>query len=407
MPDDLSSSTACIVGAGPAGLLLALLLGRAGHRVTVLERSPHLDLDRWTGAPVLQPVSLRILEREGLLDRIRAGAGFIDSGEVRTPGEGVARYAYHELPGVPVPYALTVPVTVLRGTLLRALEELPAVEIRLGSTVEDLPLGANGRRELIVTDGKGTHRLSPGFIVGCDGKFSTVRELAGIPTEVFTYDRGYLDFVVPAPQGGEPRITMNFQDDAYVLSMPYPGNRLIVVWITAEKRVDAALAGPFAQFTAKLAQSAPELANIFTPEVTALGWDGIPRRQVQHHMVRPERWLDGNVLLIGDSAHAMHAFGGQGLNTSLQDAVLAAHGIGQAVVEDGSTEPLEELLHHRLPFVEGFQEIQRRTLAPQPGEPAERNSDSLPDFLRLVLGQPELRHLWDGVPDGASAGASR
>ena len=407
MPDDPSSSTACIVGAGPAGLLLALLLGRAGHRVTVLERSPHIDLDRWAGAPVLQPVSLRILEREGLLDQVRAGAGFIDSGEVRAPGQDVARYAYQELPDAPVPYALTVPVTVLRGTLLRALEELPGVDIRLGATVEDLPGAAGGRRELSVTDGQGTHRLSPDFIVGCDGKFSAVRELAGIPAEVFTYDRGYLDFVVPAPPGWGPRITMNFQDDAYVLTMPYPGDRLIVVWITAEERVDAALAGSFARFAAELTERAPELADVFPAEVTALGWEGIPRRQVQHHMVRPERWLDGNVLLIGDSAHAMHAFGGQGLNTSLQDAVLAAEGIGRAVGADGSTTALEELLRLRLPFVEGFQETQRRTLAPRPGEPARRNADTLPDFLRMVLGQPELRHLWNGVPAGAPAGASR
>ncbi|WP_336320952.1 NAD(P)/FAD-dependent oxidoreductase [Streptomyces lavendofoliae] len=404
MPDDPSSSTACIVGAGPAGLLLALLLGRAGHRVTVLERSPEIDLVRWAGAPVLQPVSLRVLEREGLLDEVLTGAGFIDRGEVRVPGGDVARYAYDELPDVPVPYALTVPVTVLRGALLRALEERPEIEIRLGATVEELPIGADGRRELVVTDQRGTHRLNPDFIVGCDGKFSAVRELAGIATDVHTYDRGYLDFVVPAPRGWGSRITMNFQDDAYVLSMPYPGERLIVVLITAEERVDAALAGSFSRFAAELTRRAPELADIFTPEVTAPGWEGIPRRQVQHHMVRPERWLDGNVLLIGDSAHAMHAFGGQGLNTSLQDAVLAAEGIGRAVEAGGSTAVLEELLRRRVPFVEGFQETQRRTLAPRPDEPAERDADTLPDFLRMVLGQPELRYLWNGAPAAAPAG---
>lgn len=400
MSDHPPSSTACVVGAGPAGLLLALLLGRAGHRVTVLERSPRIDLTRQAGAPVLQPVTLRVLERAGLLDEVRAGAGEISSGEVSVRGRQVARYAYSDLPDVPLPYALTVPVTALRGALLAAIGELPGVELRLGAEVTELRGGEGARRELVFRDAAGTHLLRPDFVVGSDGKFSTVRDLAEIPTHVFPYDKGYLDFLVPAPPGWGARITMHFTDDAYVLSMPYPGDRLIVVWITREQQVDAALAAPFAELAGRLGEAAPELAAVFAPQVAARGWDEVPHRQVQHHMVRPDRWLDGNVLLIGDSAHAMHAFGGQGLNTSLQDAAWAAEGIARAAADGGSTRFLEEVLRLRVPFVEGFQKMQRTTLAPLPGEQATEHGDALPDFLPMVLGQPELRPLWAGVPEG-------
>ncbi|MQS06038.1 FAD-dependent oxidoreductase [Streptomyces alkaliphilus] len=400
MPDHPPSPTACVVGAGPAGLLLALLLGRSGHRVTVLERSPRIDLTRQAGAPVLQPVTLRILERAGLLDELRRGAGEIRSGEVSVRGREVARYAYRDLPGVPLPFALTVPVTTLRGALLDAVGELPGVELRLGAEVTRLEGGTGARREIVVRDGAGTHVLRPRFVVGCDGKFSTVRRLAGVPAHVFSYDRGYLDFLVPAPPDWGPRITMHFSDDAYVLSMPYPGNRLIVVWITREQRVDAALAAPFAGLAGTLTAAAPELAEVFTPPVTTRDWAGVPHRQVQHHRVRPDRWLDGNVLLIGDSAHAMHAFGGQGLNTSLQDAAWAAEGIARAT-DSGSLEYLEEVLRLRVPFIEDFQEMQRVTLVPQSGEQAPQHGTALPDFLPMVLGQPELRPLWAGVSEGA------
>ncbi|MER6916688.1 NAD(P)/FAD-dependent oxidoreductase [Streptomyces sp. NPDC000594] len=403
MSDQPPNPTASVVGAGPAGLLLALLLGRAGHPVTVLERSPTIDLTRWAGAPVLQPVTLRILERAGLLERIRAGAGKITSGEIAVDGRHVARYHYADLPEVPLPYALTVPVTTLRAALLDALGQLPGVDIRLGVTVEGLTGAPGGPRGLIVSDAHGPREQRPGFVVGCDGAFSTIRDLAGVPTDVLAYDRGYLDLVVPAPPGWGERITMQFGDGEYILSMPYPGDRLIVVWITSEERVDTAKARPFAHLADHLTTTAPELAPVFGPHVTARDWDEIRHRQVQHHRIRPERWLDGNVLLIGDSAHAMHAFGGQGLNTSLQDAVWAAEGIAAATA-DGTTERLEHALALRVPYIRDFQETQRRTLAPGPGEPTAHHPDSLPDFLPLALGQPELRPLWNGVPAGVPAG---
>ncbi|MCI0386311.1 NAD(P)/FAD-dependent oxidoreductase [Streptomyces sp. CNQ085] len=396
MPDRPPDPTVCIVGAGPAGLLLALLLGRRGHRVTVLERSPRIDLARQAGAPVLQPVTLRILERLGLLERVRAGAGEIHGGDVYVRGRREAAYEYADLPGVSVPFALTVPVSTLRGALLEALGEVPGAEVRTGVSVEGLTGGPGRYRELVVRGAEGTEVLRPEFVVGCDGKFSAVRELAEIPTRVLAYEKGYLDFVVPAPPGWPPRITMHF-GDFYLLSMPYPGDRLIVVWISSEKRVEAAMGAPFARLAAELSRTAAPLAPLFPPQVAGLAWEDVPHRHVRHHMVRPERWLDGNVLLIGDSAHAMHAFGGQGLNTSLQDAVWAADGI-EGALRERSTRRLREHLRTRVPFVESFQLSQRTALAPGRQGGAEPHGVPLPDFMPMVMGQPELRSLWEGTP---------
>lgn len=408
MPESTTDSSSCIVGAGPAGLLLALLLGRAGHRVTVLERSPRIEPPQGDGGPVLQPGTLQILDQLGLLERLRAGAGEIRHGAVNVRGVRVADFAYADIAQCPLPFAMTVSVGTLRHALLEALKEYPGVELLLGTSVTALEEMADGRLALTVTTASGESRtLRPGFVVGCDGKFSTVRELAAIPTEVFAYDKGYLDFSVPMPEGWGERMVMHFHDGDYVMATPFPGGRLLVVWITAEERVAAAMGAGFGELAERLVALAPELAAAFTPEVRARDWAQLSYRHVQHHLVRPQRWLERNVVLVGDSAHGLHAFGGQGLNSALQDTVWVADGIDHALAHGGSTERLAQYIRVRKPFIEQFQEVQRarvsRLSAPaRDGAGAGQGEDeSMPDFLSMALGQRELRPLWSTLTQAA------
>src|SRR5688500_2981916 len=147
-----------VVGFGVAGSTASALLAAAGHEVTVFERAPALEP---VGAGVLlQPSGQRVLERLGLLERVRAGAARIDELVALTPGgRTVSRLRYGDLE--PGPHALGVHRSDLHG----ALAELAAragVSVRLGQQIAgvdderlrdfDLVVGADGSRSALRSD---------------------------------------------------------------------------------------------------------------------------------------------------------------------------------------------------------------------------------------------------------------
>jgi 2-polyprenyl-6-methoxyphenol hydroxylase-like FAD-dependent oxidoreductase len=101
------------------------------------------------------------------------------------------------------------------------------------------------------------------------------------------------------------------------------------------------------------------------------------------------------VVLLGDSAHSVHPYGGQGINLALQDAVLLAEALDRALRKSTDRcSVLDEFESLRRPFVERFQSRQRQLLGP--GTTAE--TLYLADFAHLALGQEELRPLLQATP---------
>lgn len=383
-----------IVGAGPAGLLLGLLLGRRGRRVLLVERQPE-PVPGGPGngiCPILQPATLGVLDALGLLPALAENTTPVTGGEVAAGGTTVATYAYAELPGAPVPFALPTSILRLRDVLTDAALRTPGVEIVYDATVHELPArpGAGADVQgLRLETAEGTRTLLPSLIVGSDGKRSAVRDLAGIPAPVREYRRGYTELRMPLPDSWGPVMRAAFTADGYLLGTPIADETLLFAWITGPDTAGEAVDGPLDALAERFARAMPQAADWIRAHTTDRG----QIREFLHHIVRPQRWVQGNVVLAGDSAHGVHVYGGQGLNLSLQDAACIAEAADEAL-DAGHTTALHAFERTRRPFVEAFQDMQEAhldALAARAGQDPGAGPGHLPDFGPLALGQAELR----------------
>ena len=300
-----------IAGAGIAGLTAALVLGRHGHKVVVLERSPRIN-PQGAGI-VLAPNALRVLSALKVkVDRcgepirrltIRDGAGnaLETTDIVRILPDAGLTLAFHR--------------AELHQALLEALS--PEVELRLGAPLvdctaadSDLIIGADGIRSTVRAQTCGSMRLrysgvtcwralapNPGIEEGFEAWGGSAR-VGVIP---LTQSRLYVYLVLTAPPGGERQIR-----------------------IDNIRRSFAHFAGP-------------------VPAIL----DSLAGLELLHHDLEELHepvWGSGNVLLIGDAAHAMTPNLGQGAAMGIEDAAI----LPQVIAAPDPARRLRDLRHQRV-----------------------------------------------------------
>lgn len=372
-----------VVGAGPSGLLLAVLLGRAGWSVQVLEKDRELGPP--PGGVVLQPVTLGLFRHLGKLDALRCYGMTIDGVDETGPDGPLFSADYSRLPGTPVPWALAVPLRTLRAALLDLVQAEPGVTVRTGALVAGLRDDPASGCEVELSTDTGTCVLQAGYVVGADGKHSTVRRAAGFAADVAPFANRQLIAKSPRPEGWPQRIRSHRYERPVVVIPSGPATVHVFGDVTVP---DTALPGD------GLTELADAVGAGFPPLAALLLEQGECIALIRHHTVQVTRWRAGRVVLLGDSAHSVHPYGGQGINLALQDAVLLAEALDQALRAPLVTSALDDFEALRRPFVERFQSRQRQLLDPATAAEALY----LADFAHLALGQEELRPLLQASP---------
>lgn len=309
-------TTCAIIGGGPAGMVLGLLLARAGVDVTLLEK--HGDFLRDFRGDTVHCSTMRLLDELGLWESFSA----LPFTEVRkaafnSNGRSVTYIDFERL-RQPHPFIAMVPQWDLLNLLARAARAEPAFSLRMNTEVTGLM--REGDRVVGVQyrgpDGPGELRAH--LTVACDGRWSIARHEAGLRARDYPVKFDVWWFKLPRDDDTEFSFLPRTAPGKALGVIPREGYFQIAY--IGIKGTDAQLrARGVAAFRRDVAALVPEAAE----SVDALAsMDDVKHLDVRVNRLR--RWHCDGLLCIGDAAHAMSPLGGVGINLAVQDAVATA-----------------------------------------------------------------------------------
>ena len=307
----------CIVGGGPAGMMLGYLLGRAGVDVVVLEK--HADFFRDFRGDTVHPSTLQVMDELGLSD------GFLKLPHQRLQkmdgmfGGTSVRIADLSRLNAKFPFIAFMPQWDFLNFLRESGKKFASLKVMMSAEATDLIQDGDQIAGVRAKTPEGMIDIEADLTIACDGRHSLVRDRAGLAVEEIGAPMDVLWF----------RAGKRANETESVFARVDPGSMMVTfdrgdywqcAYVIAKGQYDAVKARGLPALLDDVARMAPILKSGLAD---VKGWDDVKLLTVAIN--RLTRWTRPGLLCIGDAAHAMSPIGGVGVNLAVQDAVATAN----------------------------------------------------------------------------------
>lgn len=335
-------TTCCIVGGGPAGVMLGYLLARAGVEVIVLEK--HADFLRDFRGDTVHPSTLEVMDELGLLeDFLKLPHQELSSVSGRVGDFRFRAADFRHLPTRSKFIAL-MPQWDFLNFLSDRAQRFPHFQLRIKH--EGIGLLRSGQSIVGVEaqSPEGLVEIRADLVVACDGRHSTMRQAAGLEMQEFGVPIDVLWFHI-SRQATDPEQALGNINYGRLLVLINRGDYVQAGLIIRKGSLEQTKREGLEALRKTIARIAPYLAD----RVDELqDWDQIKLLTVQINRLRT--WHRDGLLCIGDAAHAMSPAGGVGINLAIQDAVATANLLAGPLREGRVTDALLARVQQRREF---------------------------------------------------------
>jgi 2-polyprenyl-6-methoxyphenol hydroxylase-like FAD-dependent oxidoreductase len=376
----------CIVGGGPAGMMLGYLLGRAGVETLVLEK--HADFFRDFRGDTVHPSTLQVMDELGLIgeflklphQQLQKMDGQFGGTSIRIADISRTRANY--------PFIAFMPQWDFLNFLRENGKRFASLKVMMNADATDLVWSGDRVVGVMANTPEGPVEIRADLTIGCDGRHSAVRQCAGLEVEEIGAPMDVLWF--RAGRHADENESLFARVDSGKMMVTFDrGDYWQCAYVIAKGQYDAVKARGLDAFRDDVIGMAPILKSGMSDVKT---WDDVKLLTVAIN--RLKRWTRPGLLCIGDAAHAMSPVGGVGVNLAVQDAVATANLLAAKLVRGCPSEDELDSVRRRREFpmrmTQAMQVVVQNNIisaALKPGNQPLR----VPLFARVVNAVPWLQ----------------
>jgi 2-polyprenyl-6-methoxyphenol hydroxylase-like FAD-dependent oxidoreductase len=376
----------CIVGGGPAGMMLGYLLGRAGVETLVLEK--HADFFRDFRGDTVHPSTLQVMDELGLIEAfLKLPHQQLQKMDGKFGGTSI-RIADISRTNAKYPFIAFMPQWDFLNFLRENGKRFTSLKVMMKADATDLVWSGDRVVGVKADTPEGPVEIRADLTIGCDGRHSIVRQSARLEVEDIGAPMDVLWF--RAGRRANENESLFARVDAGKMMVTFDrGDYWQCAYVIAKGQHDAVKARGLDAFRNDVVSMAPILKSGIS-DLNA--WDDVKLLTVAIN--RLKRWTRPGLLCIGDAAHAMSPVGGVGVNLAVQDAVATANLLAAKLARGAPSEDELDAVRRRREFpvriTQAMQVLVQNniiSIALKPGDQPLR----VPLFARVVNAMPWLQ----------------